>query len=84
MLRVKQPARTVLLATKASGAPGLRERPYPDHKDGVSGNYARGRSVESSGGADGFIGLHAYVFCDGHIEKHERFIGADAFKPDAD
>jgi len=84
MLRVKQPARTVLLATKASGAPGLRDRPYPANKDGVAGNYARGRSVESSVGEDGFIGMHAYAFCDGHIEKHERFIGADAFKPDVD
>jgi len=84
MLRVKQPARTVLLATKASGAPGLRDRPYPDSKDGVAGNYERGRSVESSVGADGFIGSHAYAFCDGHIEKHVRFIGADAFKPEPD
>jgi len=85
VLKVKQPARTVLLATKASGAPGLHYGVYPgDHQWGVAGNYERGRSVESGMDEDGFIGLHAYAFCDGHIEMHQHFIGAAAFEPDPD
>jgi prepilin-type N-terminal cleavage/methylation domain-containing protein len=82
MLSVKRPAQTVLLATKANNAPSLHDGPYPDHQWGVSGNYERGRSPEKGMEEDGFIGRHAYIFCDGHLEFRDHFIGAEAFRPD--
>jgi len=81
MLSVKRPAQTVLLATKANGSPSVHYGPYPDHPWGVAGNYELGRSPEKGMEEDGFIGRHAYVFCDGHLEFRDHFIGADAFDP---
>jgi|GEM_PF-5481029 len=81
LLSVNRSAKTVLLATKANGAPSLHYGPYPDHAWGVAGNYEQGRSPEKGMEADGFIGRHAYIFCDGHLEFHDKFIGADAFDP---
>ena len=82
MTLVLDPAKTVMIATKASGTPGLHYSPYPDHPWGVAGNYERGRSPELGADSDGYIGKHAYVFCDGHLEVREYFIGEDAFWPD--
>lgn len=79
--RVTNPGTTVMIVTKANGAPNAHYGPYPDHGWGVAGNYQRNRSPEEGMEEDGFIGSHAYVFCDGHIEKRDHFIGAEAFDP---
>lgn len=77
---VKDPAETVLLATKASGTPHVRPNPYPEDDWGVAANLRPDRNPEGGTDADGFMGKHAYTFCDGHVEVREHFIGSDAFR----
>jgi hypothetical protein len=81
MLQVVDPSKTVMLATKASVTPGLHFVPYPAHSWGISGNYERGRSPEAGMGDDGFLGRHGVLFCDGHLEVRETFVGREAFEP---
>lgn len=80
LAEVTNPARTVLLATKADGAPGLRPLPYPDHPFGVAANLRDDRNPENGANADGFMGPHAYAFVDGHVEVRDYFIGPEAFQ----
>ncbi len=79
--RVTKPGATVMIVTKANGAPNAHYSAYPSHPWGVAGNYQRNRSPEQGMEDNGYIGSHAYVFCDGHIEKRDIFIGAEAFDP---
>ena len=79
LIVVTDPAKTVMLATKANGSPGLRPQVYPAHPWGVAANLRSDRNPEGGMTADGFMGKHAYAFCDGHVEVREYFIGADAF-----
>jgi prepilin-type N-terminal cleavage/methylation domain-containing protein len=83
LVSVWDPSITVMLATKANGAPGLRPLSYPDHQFGVAANFRLDRNPEGGiSGSDDYMGEHAYVFCDGHLEVRENFIGADAFYVD--
>jgi prepilin-type N-terminal cleavage/methylation domain-containing protein len=76
---ISDPARTVMLATKADGAPGLRPQMFPNHPWGVAANFRSDRNPRAANVSTGEIGSHAYIFCDGHVEVREEFIGAAAF-----
>lgn len=76
---ITDPARTVMLATKADGAPGLRPQMFPSHPWGVAANFRSDRNPRAADVGSGEIGGHAYIFCDGHVEVREEFIGAAAF-----
>ena len=79
--RVNRPPETVLLATKANPAPGLHPAAYPAHPWGISPNYEMHADPEQGPSADGTIGKHAYVFCDGHVEVRTKVIDPLYFGP---
>ena len=59
LAQVIEPASTVMLATKADGAPGLRAIPYPEHPFGVAATLRDDRNPESGASPEGFMGKHA-------------------------
>lgn len=79
-LSIPNPAGTVLMATKAGNEPGLRPLSYPNHPWGVAANYRPDRNPEAGPDVNGKIGLHGYLFCDGHVETSETLLPASAFK----
>jgi prepilin-type N-terminal cleavage/methylation domain-containing protein/prepilin-type processing-associated H-X9-DG protein len=76
---VSNPAGTVLLATKANSAPGLRRQPYPQHQWGVAANFRPDRNPEVGVDAEGRMGPAGYLFCDGHVEIHDILLPPSAF-----
>lgn len=76
---ITNPPNTVLLATKAGADPGLRPLMFPNHPVGVAANFRSDRNPRAADVGSGNIGSHAYVFCDGHVEVREEFIGEAAF-----
>lgn len=78
---ITDPARTVMLATKTAGQPGLRPQMFPNHPWGVAANFRSDRNPRAANVSSGEIGKHAYIFCDGHVQVREEFIGAAAFNP---
>jgi len=64
---IPDPAQTVLLATKAQQAPGLRPTPYPQHGFGIAAAWRKDRNPEL-----GFPGRAGILFCDGHLETVEE------------
>lgn len=77
---ITDPARTVMLATKADGAPGLRPQMFPNHQWGVAANFRSDRNPRAANVSTGEIGGHAYIFCDGHVQVRDEFIGVAAFE----
>ncbi len=82
MASISSPSKTVLLATKAQNAPGLRPLVYPKHQFGVAANFRPDRNPEGGVDSSGKTGPVGYLFCDGHVGVLDEFIGADAFYVD--
>lgn len=74
--RVMRPSSTVLLADKFSSDPFVNTiAGYPDQPKGASANHRADRSP-----ANGPDGNAHYLFCDGHVEAYQEWIGSQAFE----